>query len=249
MQIRYEKNINEYLKIPGFPIDYWLSDTIFKLLSSESIKKVCSPLIGMRTGDNDRFLRLWFEIQKNKSSYSELCEFANKKWVPYNKGGGYRRWYGLNEYVVNWENNGYEIKENTKLKYGDNISWKISNEKYYFKKGITWGSVTSAVNSFRYYPEGYIFSNCGQAVIMNENEEEHLPYMEAYLNSCIVTKLLKVLSPTVGCESGYVAKLPYKEENTKNYLIENLALNNVDVAKQDWDSFETSWDFKKHPLV
>lgn len=238
-----------FSKIPGSPIAYWVNEAIFELLSKDTIKKVSSPCLGMRTGDNDRFLRLWYEVNAEKASFANLNSYIEKKWIPYNKGGGYRRWYGLNEYLVNWENNGYEIKENTKIKYGENIGWKISNEKLYFIEGITWGSVTSGTTTFRYYPNGFIFSNCGQAVIMNKDYSSNIMEMTAYLNSNIVVELIKILSPTIGCESGYVAKLPYKTEMFDNKKIKDIAYQNVELAKYDWDSYETSWDFKIHPLV
>lgn len=242
-------NTENFSKIPGSPIAYWVSETIFELLSKDTIKKVSSPCLGMRTGDNDRFLRLWYEVNAEKASFTNLNSYIEKKWIPYNKGGGYRRWYGLNEYLVNWENNGYEIKENTKIKYGENIGWKISNEKLYFVEGITWGSVTSGTTTFRYYPNGFIFSNCGQAVIMNKDYSSNIMEMTAYLNSNIVVELIKILSPTIGCESGYVAKLPYKTEMFDNKKIKDIAYQNVELAKYDWDSYETSWDFKRHPLI
>ncbi|MGN0491467.1 BREX-1 system adenine-specific DNA-methyltransferase PglX [Ruminococcus sp.] len=240
---------DNFSKIPGSPIAYWVNEAIFELLSKDTIKKVSSPCLGMRTGDNDRFLRLWYEVNAEKASFANLNSYIEKKWIPYNKGGGYRRWYGLNEYLVNWENNGYEIKENTKIKYGENIGWKISNEKLYFIEGITWGSVTSGTTTFRYYPNGFIFSNCGQAVIMNKDYSSNIMEMTAYLNSNIVVELLKILSPTIGCESGYVAKLPYKTEMFDNKKIKDIAYQNVELAKYDWDSYETSWDFKHHPLI
>ena len=248
MGLRYEINASNFTKIPGCPVAYWVSDQVFQLLSGKTIKEISYPCIGMRTGDNDRFLRLWFEIAKEKASYPNLLSYKDKKWIPYNKGGGFRRWYGLNEYLVNWENDGFEIKENTKKKYGDNISWKISNEKLYFIEGITWGSVTSAINTFRYYPHGFIFSNCGQAVIMNDDNKNNIFSVQAFLNSNVVVKLLKILTPTVGCESGYVAKLPYKPEIIDKKITE-YAKENTKVAKEDWDNFETSRDFKKHPLI
>lgn len=245
----YEADQSNFSKIPGSPVAYWVSKEMYEILSNSTIKAVCKPCLGMRTGDNARFLRLWPEVSKERSSYGNLTCYRDKKWIPFNKGGGFRRWYGLNEYVVNWENNGDEIKENTKIKYGDNISWKISNECLYFKEGITWGSVTSGTNTFRYYPQGFIFSNCGQAVIMNDDNDSNIMTMAAYLNSNMVIGILKILSPTIGCESGYVAKLPFKKEIFSNVNADALAVENVTISKFDWDSYETSWDFKRNPLV
>ena len=224
----FETKQSNFTKIPGSPIAYWVQPRILMLLTYKSIKEICTPCLGMRTGDNDRFLRLWHEVSVEEASYKNLELYNAKKWIPFNKGGGYRRWYGLNEYLVNWENDGAAIKENTKIKYGDNISWKISNEKLYFMEGITWGSVTSGVTTFRYYPKGFIFSNCGQAVIMNSSYSNKIYEMCAYLNSNLVANLLAFLSPTIGCESGYVAKLPF---------IDSL-LNNVRLCHNKWLIFD-----------
>ncbi len=245
----FETSEDNFSKIPGSPVAYWVSEKIFALLSNDTVTTVCKPCLGMRTGDNDRFLRLWQEVNEKMSSYKDLLNHKRRKWIPFNKGGGFRRWYGLNCYLVNWENNGFEIKENTKKKYGENISWKISNEKLYFREGITWGSVTSGTTTFRYYPEGFIFSNCGQAVIMNNDYITNIVFMIAYLNSKMVIDILNVLSPTIGCESGYVAKLPFTKEVFNNANISFLAKENINMSKIDWDSYETSWDFKKSPLV
>ena len=243
----YEAAESNFSKIPSSPIAYWVSEKMFILLSSKlNLKNVSTPCLGMRTGDNERFLRLWYEISVNKSSLLELNEYRSRKWIPFNKGGSFRRWYGNNEYLVNWENDGKEIKDNTKIKYGENIGWKISNEQLYFKKGITWGSVTSGKTSFRFYPNGFIFSNCGQAVISNE-ENDILPIL-GFLNSNITVQLLEIIAPTIGCESGYVAKLPFSEA-IKNGEIADKVKDNIELSKNDWDSFETSWDFKKHPLI
>lgn len=245
----YEATASNFSKIPGTPIAYWVQPRILMLLTYKSIKEICTPCLGMRTGDNDRFLRLWHEVSVEEASYKNLELYNAKKWIPFNKGGGYRRWYGMNEYLVNWENDGAAIKENTKIKYGDNISWKISNEKLYFMEGITWGSVTSGVTTFRYYPKGFIFSNCGQAVIMNSSYSNKIYEMCAYLNSNLVANLLAFLSPTIGCESGYVAKLPFIDSLLNNVIIDIKSQENIILSKSDWDSYEISWDFKKHPLI
>ena len=174
-----------------------------------------------------------------------------KKWVPYLKGGNFRKWYGNHEYVVNWEFDGAEIKENTRRVYpqlGDNLGWKISNENFYFKEGISWTSISSGDTAFRRYPEGYIFSNSGQAVV---NAETHcLDYLLCVLNSKIAKEVLDIITPTMGFESGYIGKIPVvvPEESAYAHILE-MSKQNVDLSIEDWDAFETSWDFKKHPLV
>lgn len=250
--IKYVANISMFARIPQCPISYWVSQNFMELIApKQTIKEISNPCIGMRTGDNDRFLRLWYEVGYNK--LSSVCksiesdDYISHKWVPYNKGGNFRRWYGNNEYVVNWENNGEEIKENTRLHYGDNIGWKISNEKYYFQQGITWGAITSAITSFRYYDKGFIFSNSGQAIIMNN--DDNIYSLLAFLNTTIIRDVLKIICPTLSLESGYVAKLPYRKEIITNGKTAEISKENTDISKKDWDCFETSWNFKKHPLI
>ena len=148
---------NNFKIIPGSPIGYWVSDKIVSTFNGSLIQDFGYAGIGMRTGDNKRFLRLWFEVSFSKMSFNNAS-----KWIPYNKGGEFRRWYGNNEYVVNWENNGEEIKENTRLVYpelGDDLGWKISNENYYFLPGITWTGVSTKKFNCRAYPEGFIFDS------------------------------------------------------------------------------------------
>lgn len=242
---------DDFKKIPGLPLAYWVGHHFAGLFELDSIRDVAKACIGMRTGDNNRFLRVWFEVENQKLgfNYGNAADalLSKKKWFPYNKGGEYRKWYGNHDYVVNWENNGQEIKENTRKVYpqlGENLGWKISNENLYFKEGISWTVVTSKV-CFRRYYQGCIFSNSGQAVI---SEDLHLlDYLVALLNSKVVDNILKVLSPTMGFESGYVNKIPVLIEQQSS--IKHYGKENVNISRIDWDSFETSWDFKRHPLL
>jgi hypothetical protein len=240
-----------YSKIPGKPIAYWVSQQFANLFDLQTIKDVAKACIGMRTGDNERFLRVWFEVADSKIGYHCKnhieAEKARYKWIPYNKGGEFRKWYGNHDYVVNWENNGFEIKENTRRVYpqlGDNLGWKISNEQYYFQEGISWTVVTSKV-CFRRYYEGCIFSNSGQSVISSDSDR--LDYLTGLLNSVIAEDVLNMISPTLGFESGYVNKIPVviRDQETVKALVEE----NIEISMDDWNSFETSWDFKRHPLV
>ncbi len=243
-----------FTKIPGAPVAYWVSETFANLFSKKTIRDVAFAGIGMRTGDNDRFLRLWFEVD-NKKLFTD-CLSADEalqkhaKWIPYNKGGDFRRWYGNNEYVVNWENDGFEIKENTRKVYpqlGENLGWKISNEKYYFREGITWTVVSSKYTSFRRYYGGAIISNSGQSVIMDDSNM--LDYLTGLLNTTIVKEILDILSPTLGFESGYINKIPTIIDKGEKENIIHLVNRCIELSEEDWNSFETSWDFVHHPLV
>ena len=159
-QNRFYTEQSNFFKIPGKPIAYWISENYLRIFGEHTMSEYGSSCIGMRTGDNERFLRFWYEINKQKMGigYSDAkiaCQ-STKKWFPYCKGGSFRKWYGNNEYVVNWENDGSEIKENTRRVYpqlGDNLSWKISNEQFYFKKGLTWSGVGARVFGVRSYPD------------------------------------------------------------------------------------------------
>ena len=187
---RHISHQDNFEKIPGNPIAYWVSEKFSNIFSYSTISDCGFAGIGMRTGDNERFLRKWYEVSKenmivncqNKETQIE----SKKKWVPYNKGGEYRKWYGNNEYVVNWYNDGAEIKENTRRVYpylGDDLGWKISNESYYYKPGITWSGVTSGKNSFRAYSNGFIFDSGANGFF--PADESMLNTLTAYLNSCI----------------------------------------------------------------
>ena len=223
----YEQNTDNFSKIPGSPVAYWVSNEMLRSFADFAPLGDNYPIcIGMRTGDDERFLRAWYEVPFTKIGigYKSASEFTeqHRKWVPYNKGGEYRKWYGNNILVVNWENNGLEIKDNTRRKYpqlGDNLNWKITNEKHYFKEGITWGTISSGAASFRAYGCGFIFSTKGSAIIVAGRQRQHLL---CFLNSKIAYSMLKVLSPTVGFDVGYIGSIPYRtpKENSAE-IVEN----------------------------
>ncbi|CUB36087.1 BREX-1 system adenine-specific DNA-methyltransferase PglX [Bacillus cereus] len=250
----YFKKQEVFLTIPGTPVAYWASDKIVGIFTdNEKIGEIADSCIGMRTGDNARFLRLWHEIDINKVgfSYSNAKEAleSQKKWFPYNKGGLFRKWYGNNEYVVNWEENGYEIKENTKLNYpqlGDNLGWKISNEHHYFEKGITWSGVTTNKFGVRCYPKGMIFDSGANGLF---SDEKLYFYFAGYLNSNLVDYLLKILNPTINTGCGTVANIPISVDYRKLEEINILVKENIEISTVDWNSFEVSWDFKNHPFI
>lgn len=250
----YETNQKRFKNIPGEPIVYWITDQFIQAFLLPTVKDIANSCIGMRTGDNARFLRYWYEVNNEKIGFglrsARNAVLSMKKWIPFHKGGDFRRWYGNLDYVVNWENNGYEIKENTKKTYpqlGDNLNWKITNEKHYFKEGITWTAVSSAKTGFRRYYEGFIFSNAGQAII-SENGK-HLDYLEALLNCKVTVEILQMIAPTIRFESGEIGKIPVCIDS-KNYdTVVTLAKENTNISKSEWDSFEISWDFQSHPLI
>ncbi|WP_144533674.1 BREX-1 system adenine-specific DNA-methyltransferase PglX [Bacillus pumilus] len=251
----YITSQNNFIAIPDSPIAYWVSENIHRIFSQlNALSHYADSCIGMRTGDNNRFLRLWHEVDQDKMGVSlESAEEAIKreiKWIPYNKGGSYRKWYGNNDYVVNWEDNGYEIKENTKLVYpqlGDNLSWKISNENHYFKKGITWSGVTMNTFGVRCYGKGMIFDSGANGLFVYDDEYYH--YFAGLLNSNLVDMIIKIINPTINTGSGVVAKVPISISEKRKKEIDLLVSECVEISKSDWDFYETSWDFKRHPLM
>lgn len=253
-RIHYHFKQSNLLFVPGYPIAFSLSTKLLEAFKGNTIKHYGYAGIGMRTGDNAKYLRLWSEVSHEKmvvdAESAEDAVARAAKWIPYNKGGDYRKWYGNNSYVVNWENNGFEIKENTKRVYpqlGDNLGWKISNEGYYFRPGITWSGVSSGAFSCRNYGKGFIFDSGANGLFAYNDEDNY--YLAGLLNTNLARVILQVLNPTINTGAGTINNIPaiYSQEY-RDEIIE-LVKSNIALSKADWDSEETSWDFKMHPLV
>lgn len=245
----YETDQSNFSKIPGSPIAYWLSKKLLTAFSEDTIGDVAKPRQGLATGDNNRFLRLWHEIEITKFNSNctsrENAAESKKKWFPCNKGGAFRKWYGNNDYVVNWENDGFEIRnfkdENGKLRS------RPQNMNYYFKEGMTWSTISSSSLSMRYSPKGFMFETKGSVCFAND--DSNLKYLLAMMNTPIVAEILLALSPTLDFHEGPLAKVPALIDTSVKTEVTALADENMSISKQDWDSFETSWDFKKSQLV
>ena len=237
-----------YEKIPGLPIAYWASNKIIKCFQNDKIENHLIFKQGMATSDNNRFLRFWHEVNFNKigfdkSNLSEASE-SKLKWFPYNKGGAYRKWYGNNELVVNWENDGYEMKQFTsKLPQGMNV--RLKSREYYFKEGLTWSTLTSGDLSVRYSPRGYIFDIKGSKGFAIDESE--LKYSMGLLNSVFTKDLLEILAPTLDFNLVSIKQIPFLVGD-KNTIVD-IVNENISISKSDWDSFENSWDFKNNDLV
>ncbi|HKE32742.1 MAG TPA: BREX-1 system adenine-specific DNA-methyltransferase PglX, partial [Candidatus Angelobacter sp.] len=252
----YKATQTHFEKIPGAPIAYWVSDNMRKCFQEGTILgKIAAARQGMRTGDNARFLRLWWETPFDNLGLhynKEKAASSGLKWFPYNKGGAYRKWYGNHELVVDWQSDGAEIKKLTRETYpdlGDNLSWKITNESYYFRNGITWGGLTSAEVSFRYSDAGALFdSNKGAMVFPDDTISSALL---GFLNSVIALNCLKVLNPTLSTQNRDIDNLPFDIQRLSSSLpaITQCVQTSIDIAKHDWNNFETSWDFHDLPLL
>lgn len=248
LQLAFNASQQSFIKIPGSPIAYWISS---KLLSAfqdgRPLSPVASPCVGLQTGDNGRFLRLWFEVCNQNISFDcvsiEDSLARATRWFPYNKGGEYRKWYGDNDYIVNWENDGYEIR-NFKDEKGK-LRSRPQNTQYYFRESASWSKISSGPISFRYKPFGFVFDVAGTSVFSNNRRE--LIYILSVCNSKVIMSILRAMSPTLNYEVGQIATLPIIKSNELE--IDTLTNEAVKQSKADWDSFETSWDFKAHPLV
>lgn len=243
----YEQNTDNFSKIPGSPVAYSLSSTFIDIFARyPSLSRVATTRLGMTTADNNKFTRFWYEPAIQKCAFSahtseEVCE-GRKKWVPYNKGGKFRKWYGNLDVVVNWENDGYEIKNFADEK--GHIRSTVPNTEYYFKECATWSKISSGTIAFRYRPNGSIFDVAGACMFAENN----LLTLMGFCNSCVAMAILGVLSPTMNYEGSHIAALPIKEQKD-NPKVSAKVKELIATSKTDWDSFETSWDFAEHPLV
>ena len=244
---RFQAKQKDFEKIPGSPIAYWVSDKIREIFEkNQKLGEVGEAKQGLATADNNRFLRLWNEVSFTKIGYnmanSQEALASKKKWFPYNKGGEFRKWYGNQEYLVNWENDGYEIKnfydEKGKLRS------RPQNTEYYFKESISWTDITSSGNSFRYYPKGFLYDVTGMSYFINESKQKNLL---GILNNKLIYTITKILNPTLHLQIGDLVKVPYFI--IKNEKFNNLVQQNISISKEEWDSRETSWDFEKLSLI
>lgn len=245
-QNRYTANQDDFAKIPGSPMAYWVNAKLaIAFENGQRLDQIGASRSGMQTGDNNLFLRLWQEIRfdniKFDTSPLDDLHLISQKWFPQPKGGPYRKWYGNLDYVVNFKNNGEDLQSFT----GTSI---IKNPQYYFRKGMCWSHTTSKSFSGRLMPEGCIFNV--ESPAFYTNDETMLEYVLGFSNTKILDRLFGVISQTMHYMAGDMAKIPILtcDEECKKVVSEKT-LDCVAMAKTDWDSFETSWDFKKHPLL
>lgn len=240
---RYTAKQENFSKIPGSPVAYWVSEKIYSAFSKILLKKVAEPKQGMVTRDNNRFMRLWWEIGFTKMAlnvYSHIeSKESDKKWYPCTSGGSYRKWYGNIESVVNFENDGKEI-----IAFSGS---HIKNREYYFRESVTWSAISSSKPSMRFVKKGFLPEHAGNCLY---GTSEQLIYLQSFVNSNVGLYFLEILSPTLNYNVGDISNLPIIIPNSDNSkMIKELTLELRKISKKDWDSFETSWDFEGHPLV
>ena len=246
---RYTAEQDNFEKIPGMPVAYWFSDKLLHVFKNQVLSDMAKPRQGLATGDNDAFLRLWPEVNIRKIGFGcqdrDDAKKSGAKWFPCNKGGSYRKWYGNNDYIVNWENDGLEIRNN----YDQNgkLKSRPQNIDFYFKEGITWSTIASGNLAMRYSSVGHMFETKGSVCFPNRKSQ--LLYLLGLTNTPIVSTILSVLSPTLDFHEGPLGKVPVIIEDDYFNSVSERVDECVGMAKGDWNSFETSWDFQKHPLL
>ncbi len=239
----YRCDAGTFKQIPGTPIAYWASDALLDAFgNAKQLSEYGKPRQGLATGENARFVREWWEVDDCKSVYScgsiqESIENACK-WFPYNKGGDFRKWYGNNECVINWESNGHLVRE-----FAGSV---IRNPDCFFMPSITWSKISSGSIAFRIKPAGHIFDVAGTSGF---SDEESLKYLQGACNSSVIMRVASMLSPTLNFEVGQIATYPIIQNEEQEPLVNDMVDSCRELSKTDWDSFETSWDFKHNPLV
>lgn len=235
----YRRPSDSFKSIPGTPIAYWASDAVLRAFAAHlPLLNVAVPRQGFATGENSRFLRSWWECKLNNSAVGDSGSRCSLRWFPCNKGGGFRKWYGNNEIVANWENDGAEMRG-----FKGSV---IRNPSYYFKEGMTWGTISSADLSMRYSPRGFVFETKGSMCFAASHES--LMKCLGFVNSSVVKSFQAILSPTLDFHEGPLGNLPLSDEvffRIDSALVECC----VEISRNDWDSFEASWDFLRHPMV
>ena len=237
----FKSRPDNFRKIAGSPIAFWLSKNIFKVFeNSDSFADIGCANKGLDTGNNETYMRDWFEVNHSKVNFQLNQENVKKEsdttWVPFNKAGGFKKWYGLQDRVVFWKNAGKELKEYKKS--------NIRNERFYFKESISWGNLTNSIVSFRFYPSGFIFDGSAHNFYANDLSQRNL--ILAFLNSAVVKFISNILNPTMHFNVGDLLNIPFIQNvPLQSVVAENL----INISKQDWDAYERSWDFKHVSLL
>ncbi len=233
---------SNFSKIPGSPVAYWVSEKIIQIFSNnKNIDEIAFPRQGLATGNNEQYLRSWSEvyyhdIKRNAKSYDEFFQ-SNKKYIPYNKGGAFRKWLAHIEWLIRFDKPNYDVLQT--------VGNHLPSKDFYFRDSITWSKVTSGGLSMRYMPIGSVFDVAGCSIFADEN----LYYLLAFTNTAIMQYLMNVLSQTLNYEVGNVKSIPIVIDNCKKTDVEEISQQNIRLSFTDDSSYETSWDFKKNPLV
>lgn len=241
-----------FAKIPGMPVAYWVSENFRKtFIDGVALSSFANPKAGLATGDNDRFERWWFEVAIGKIKFDckDVSETIDNgfKWYPCNSGGEFRKWSFNNQIIVNWENDGKELK--SLVNKNGRPAARPQNTQFYFKEGLTWNKLSSSRFAVKYKAKGFIYDDTSRSVFLEDNSK--LLYLLGLLCSIVTFNYLKALNPSMSFTNEDIARIPFiiTSDNSQLSTINSLVEQNISLSKSDWDSFETSWDFAKHPLI
>ena len=240
----YRRSAADFKDIPGTPIAYWASDALIRAFKEgKPLKDVVAVKHGLTTGNNDRFLRLWWEIEGQKISFTSYSIdesiVSEATWFPLIKGGDFRKWYGNNIWMINWYSDGRAVR-------GSGVGVRIDNPQYYFRECITWSNISSGRIAFRYQPMGFIFDHKGPSIF---SRDDNLGYLQGLLNSSVINQIAALLSPTLTFEVGQVGLYPVVFCDSQKSYVSHFVESNRALSKSDYDSYEISWDFASSPLV
>lgn len=249
----YRRNADTFKQIPGTPIAYWASDALVESFTKgKRLDAIATPRQGLATSDNGRFLRKWWEVVPSNTSRDcsgrPEAKQSGSRWFPIIRGGSYRKWWGDYDEVVNWFDDGREMKEAilSKYTYLSTPDFVIKNQNDYFKPAVSWSKISSSLASFRFAPRGMLFEVAGACLFAEPNE---LRYIQAFCNCSIAEIDLAFMSPTLNFEVGQIGQLPIIQDKAAEPTVCSLVEDSRSISKADYDSFETSWDFKRHPLI
>lgn len=245
---RYRAEQENFAKIPGSPVAYWVSDGFLKLFIHKYLGDLCEVRQGMTTSDNNRFLRLWYEVDRENESFECINTIQSieckKKWFAYNKGGEYRKWYGNREYIVNFYNNGKEMEKFHAELNKTSSGGRMKSREYYFREAVTWSFIGNSKFGVRYSPIGSIFDVAGSSLFP---EHDKIFYYTGFLCSKVANYCLNVFNPTMNYQAKDIKGLPIVLNKVDE--VSEIVKACIEASKKDWDSFETSWDFQKNPLI
>mgnify|MGYP000039056631 CR=1 FL=1 len=247
----YEADQSNFSKIPGSPVAYWVSNSTFELFQRTNTKEFFNPRVGLMTTDNDRFLRFFWEVELKRICFDahndEEALASRAKWFPHNKGGSYRKWAGNQDYIVDWEENGKRIKETAIKKYPylkGNPNFVVHDDGFYFHENVSWSEIAMGNLAFRYYPSGFTFNVKGMSAF--PTGDMSLFELLAFANSVVANYLSNIVNPSISFGANSFANLPLIRCESQT---ERIAEDNTRISQNDWDSYETSWNFKRNPLV
>ena len=249
----YRASSSLFESFPGMPIGYWAGNAMIRAFQTGiSLERIAAPRQGLATTDNHKYLRHWYEIKKDDIGFGldKMTAAASEiKWFPYNKGGEFRKWYGNQDYIVNYYHDGDAIKHDvlTKYPYLKTPDYVVKNQETYFRPCLSWSKISSGSVAFRYFPKGFLYDVSGCSIFFEDVDD--LYYHAGFLNSVVSKKILEIISPTLNYEAGHIGVLPVIRSESWRARVIALVKENIRLSREDWNTMETSWDFEKHPLV